>query len=99
MKQFIKAERSKCKIKLAISGPSGSGKTYSSLLMAYGLTKDCSKIAVLDTENGSANLYSHLGKLVKTLNLSNTLYIEEPGVYYLQVKYNQGNHKQKITVF
>lgn len=68
MKQFIKAERSNCKIKMAIQGPSGSGKTYSSLLMAYGLTKDWSKIAVLDTENGSANLYSHLGKY-SVLNL------------------------------
>ena len=62
MKQFIKAERANCKIKMAIQGPSGSGKTYSSLLIAYGLTKDWNKIAVLDTENGSANLYSHLGK-------------------------------------
>jgi hypothetical protein len=61
MKQFNKAERSNCKIKMAVQGPSGSGKTYSSLLVAYGLTKDWKKIAVLDTENGSANLYSHLG--------------------------------------
>jgi len=69
MKQFIKAERSNCKIKMAIQGPSGSGKTYSSLLMAFGLTKDWNKIAVLDTENGSANLYSHLGKY-SVLNLT-----------------------------
>ncbi len=69
MKQFIKAERSNCKIKMAIQGPSGSGKTYSSLLMAFGLTKDWNKIAVLDTENGSANLYSHLGNY-SVLNLS-----------------------------
>jgi len=61
MKQFTKAERSNCKIKMAIQGPSGSGKTYSALLIAYGLTKDWKKIAVVDTENGSANLYSHLG--------------------------------------
>lgn len=69
MKQFTKAERSNCKIKMAIQGPSGSGKTYSSLLMAFGLTKDWNKIAVLDTENGSANLYSHLGNY-SVLNLS-----------------------------
>ena len=68
MKQFIKAERANCKIKMAMQGPSGSGKTYSSLLIAYGLTKDWNKIAVLDTENGSANLYSHLGKY-SVLNL------------------------------
>ena len=69
MKQFNKAERSICKMKMGISGPSGSGKTYSSLLVAYGLTKDWSKIAVLDTENGSANLYSHLGSY-SVLNLT-----------------------------
>ena len=69
MKQFNKAERSNCKIKMAVQGPSGSGKTYSSLLVAYGLTKDWSKIAVLDTENGSANLYSHLGSY-SVLNLT-----------------------------
>lgn len=69
MKQFNKAERSNCKIKMAVQGPSGSGKTYSSLLVAYGLTKDWSKIAVLDTENGSASLYSHLGNY-SVLNLA-----------------------------
>jgi len=69
MKQFNKAERSNCKIKMSVQGPSGSGKTYSSLLVAYGLTKDWSKIAVLDTENGSANLYSHLGSY-SVLNLT-----------------------------
>jgi hypothetical protein len=69
MKQFQKAERSNCKIKMAIQGPSGSGKTYSSLLLAYGLTNDWEKIAVLDTENGSSNLYSHLGPY-KVLTLS-----------------------------
>ena len=29
--------------------------------MAYGVTGDWSKIAVIDTENGSADLYSDLG--------------------------------------
>jgi hypothetical protein len=60
-KQFQQATRSSCKIKLAIQGPSGTGKTYSSLLLAYGLTGDWKKIAVLDTENSSAHLYSELG--------------------------------------
>ena len=55
------AQRKNAKIKMALQGPSGSGKTYSSLLLAYGITKDWSKIAVLDTENHSADLYSHLG--------------------------------------
>lgn len=60
--QLIKAERKKAKIKLGLQGPSGSGKTYSALLLAFGLTEDWSKIAIIDTENHSSNLYSHLGE-------------------------------------
>tara|TARA_R110001592_G_scaffold262565_1_gene527647 strand:- start:24683 stop:25519 length:837 start_codon:yes stop_codon:yes gene_type:complete len=56
-----KASRGHTKIKCALQGPSGSGKTYSALLMARGLCKDWSEIAVIDTENNSADLYSHLG--------------------------------------
>ena len=62
MKQFTRAARNSCKIKMALQGASGSGKTYSALLVAYGLTKDWSKIAVIDSENGSANLYAELGE-------------------------------------
>lgn len=54
---FTKAVRRKSKLRLAISGPSGSGKTYSALLLAKGMG---GKIAVIDTERGSASLYSHL---------------------------------------
>lgn len=61
MFQFQKATRKKSKLRLNISGPSGSGKTYSALLMAKGLVGDWSKIGVIDTENGSASLYEHLG--------------------------------------
>lgn len=52
---FAKASRKKIKLKLGICGGSGSGKTYSALRLASGLG---SKIAVIDTENGSASLYS-----------------------------------------
>lgn len=55
--QFQKAERKKSKLRLMLTGPSGSGKTYGALLLASGLGK---KIAVIDTEQGSASLYSHL---------------------------------------
>jgi len=55
------AQRRQAKIKLAFQGPSGSGKTMSALLLASGLT-DWSKIAVIDTENHSADLYAHLGE-------------------------------------
>jgi hypothetical protein len=59
--QLRKAERRKAKMKMAIHGPSGSGKTYSALLMAFGLSGNWKKVAVIDTENNSADLYAHLG--------------------------------------
>lgn len=46
---------------MGIQGPSGSGKTYSALLLAFGLTEDWNKVAVIDTENHSSNLYDYLG--------------------------------------
>lgn len=55
------AQRQNVKIKMGIQGPSGSGKTIGALLLAYGLFKDWSKIVVIDSENKSSNLYSHLG--------------------------------------
>lgn len=55
--QFKRAERKRTFIKLAITGPSGSGKTYSALRLATGLGK---RIALLDTENGSGELYADL---------------------------------------
>jgi hypothetical protein len=69
MNKIHKAARNRCKIKMAIQGASGSGKTYSALLLAYGLTNSWSKIVVIDTENGSANLYADLGDY-SVLNLS-----------------------------
>lgn len=57
---LTEAKRSKAKLRLAIDGPSGSGKTYSALLVGYGLCGNWSKIAVIDTERESANLYEDL---------------------------------------
>lgn len=54
---FKKAVRSESKLRLALEGISGSGKTYSALRLAKGLG---GKIAVVDTERGSASLYSGL---------------------------------------
>ena len=65
------AQKQQVKLRVGISGPSGFGKTYSALLLAYGMTEDYSKIAIIDTENGSANLYSELGNY-------NTLTLEAP---------------------
>ncbi len=59
--QLRKATRQKAKIRLGLSAVSGGGKTYSALLIAYGLCGDWTKIALIDTENGSGDLYAHLG--------------------------------------
>lgn len=59
--ELKKAERKKAKIRLGLSGASGFGKTYSSLLVAKGLVGSWEKIALIDTENGSGELYSDLG--------------------------------------
>lgn len=55
--QFQKAVRKRAKLRLALSGPSGAGKTWGALQIAKGLG---GKIAVIDTERGSASLYSDL---------------------------------------
>jgi hypothetical protein len=56
-----KATRKKAKIRLGLSAVSGGGKTYSALLVAKGICGDWSKIAIIDSENSSADLYAHLG--------------------------------------
>jgi len=61
--QLRTSEKKRAKIKMALQGCAGSGKTYSSLLLAKSLSNnDFTKVAVIDTENGSADLYAHLGK-------------------------------------
>lgn len=57
-----KATKKQVKLRLGLSAVSGGGKTYSALLLAFGMTGDWSKIAVIDTENESASLYSDLGE-------------------------------------
>lgn len=44
--------------KVAIVGMAGAGKTYSALRFARGYVGQSGKIALLDTENGSAGLYA-----------------------------------------
>ncbi|MBK1642880.1 AAA family ATPase [Chromatium okenii] len=55
---YRKAERKQAKLRLALCGPSGSGKTYSALLIAQGMQPN--KVALIDTERGSAELYADL---------------------------------------
>lgn len=58
---FVKAERKRSKLRLALAGVSGSGKTMSALKVANGINqKIVGKIAVIDTERGSASLYDNV---------------------------------------
>lgn len=55
--QFTKATKKRAKARVAIDGPSGAGKTYTALIAATVLA-DGGRVAVIDTERGSASLYS-----------------------------------------
>lgn len=57
MVQIRKARRSATKLRLLLTGPSGSGKTWGALQIAKGLGGKC---VVIDTEEGSSDLYDHL---------------------------------------
>lgn len=82
--QIRKAERKKAKLRLGISAPSGAGKTYSSLLIANGITGDWSKVGLIDTENGSGDLYAHLG---------------DYSVIPIEAPYSPDKYIQAITMF
>lgn len=67
--QLQKATRKKVKLRLGLSAVAGGGKTKGALLLAKGLCDDWNKIAVVDTENNSASLYSDMGPF-NTLELT-----------------------------
>jgi hypothetical protein len=54
---FRPATRTAARARIMLTGPAGSGKTYSALLLASGLGR---KIALIDTEHGSSELYAGL---------------------------------------
>lgn len=68
MAELRRAQRKKTKLKVGLAGSSGCGKSLSSLVFAYGLVKGehpdwtdeqiWDKIGVIDSENGSAELYT-----------------------------------------
>jgi hypothetical protein len=54
---FKKATKAQARLRLALIGPSGSGKTYTALSIASALG---GRVAVVDTERGSASKYAGL---------------------------------------
>ncbi len=56
---FHKARRSAAKLRVGLCGTAGCGKSMGALLMGFGIE---GPIAVIDTENSSAELYAHMGE-------------------------------------
>ena len=58
---FEPVTRAKSKARVALTGPSGAGKTLSALYLAYGLTGDWSRVALIDTEHERGRFYANRG--------------------------------------
>lgn len=65
--QIRKAERRKAKLRLGISALSGGGKTKSSLLIAAGIVGPKGRVGMVDTENGSGDLFANDKDVVAAL--------------------------------
>lgn len=83
--EFVPAEKSQLKARVLISGAAGSGKTIAALELASALGN---RVAVIDTENGSAALYSDKYKF-EMLNLQPP-YPPEDFVQAIKVAENSG---------
>ncbi|WP_242962510.1 AAA family ATPase [Gemmiger sp. An50] len=60
---FKPAHRQKAKLRMALAGVSGGGKTLGALYIAYGITGDWSRVALIDTERERARLYAERSDL------------------------------------
>ena len=86
--RFTPATRHNKFLRISLFGPSGTGKTLSALQLARGLAGDNGKVAVIDTECGSASLYADLypfdvAELAPPFTPSNYIeYIEEASHNY-----------------
>ena len=56
---FTPATRQRAKARIALTGVSGAGKTLGALYLAYGLTGDWAKVALIDTEHERARFYAN----------------------------------------
>lgn len=60
---FEKVTRQRAKLRMALTGVSGAGKTLGALYIAYGITNDWGKIALIDTEHERARFYANRSDL------------------------------------
>lgn len=74
---FQTVTRKKAKLRMALTGVSGAGKTLSALYIAYGITGDWNKIALIDTEHERARFYADRSDL----NTGSFLYAAFPPPY------------------
>ena len=58
--QFSRATKRKAKLRMALLGGAGSGKTFSALQIGRALVGPEARIALMDTEHGSASKYADL---------------------------------------
>lgn len=56
--EFKPVTREKAKLRMALTGVSGAGKTLSALYVAYGMTGNWNKIALIDTEHERGRFYA-----------------------------------------
>ena len=61
--EFKTVSRKKSKAIIAVVGPSGAGKTVSSLFLAFGITGDWGKVALIDTEHERGRFYANRSDL------------------------------------
>lgn len=92
--ELQRSTKKAAKIRLSLQGPAGSGKSMSALLLAYGMTGNWESIGVIDTERGSANLYSHLGPYY-VLNLEEPF---TPERYIEAIKLCENSNIQVIVI-
>lgn len=58
MALFEPVTRQKAKLRMALTGVSGAGKTLGALYIAYGLTEDWGRVALIDTEHERGRFYA-----------------------------------------
>ena len=63
MNMFEAVTRKKAKLRMALTGVSGAGKTLGALYIAYGITGNWSKVALIDTEHERGRFYANRSDL------------------------------------
>lgn len=99
-----KASRKKARLRLGISAPSGAGKTLGALLLAYGIMKSAypdasevalwEKIGMIDTEEGSGELYVGVHKHGVTIGEYAYIRLSAP---FTAVKYLDAQHAMEAA--